>query len=175
MASYVKSETPKEQVKSALDLVAIAKDTGDVRKGTNEVTKSIERGEAKLVLIAGDVEPEEVVMHLPSLCEEKNIPYAFIPTRKELGTAAGLNVGTASIAIKEPGDANELLKDLLEKLGKGRKAERQAQQAQQAQTAPAEKAEAPKVEAPKSEAPKEKKPRKKKEENGAAKAEKPSS
>ncbi|PIU09232.1 50S ribosomal protein L7ae, partial [Candidatus Micrarchaeota archaeon CG08_land_8_20_14_0_20_49_17] len=59
MASYVTSETPKEVVKMALDMLAVAKDTGKIRKGTNEATKAIERGDAKLVLIAGDVEPEE--------------------------------------------------------------------------------------------------------------------
>ncbi|HII53210.1 hypothetical protein COX84_01785 [Candidatus Micrarchaeota archaeon CG_4_10_14_0_2_um_filter_49_7] len=122
MASYVTSETPKEVVKMALDMLAVAKDTGKIRKGTNEATKAIERGDAKLVLIAGDVEPEEVVMHLPKICDEKGIPFVFVPTRKELGAVAGLGVGTAAVAVNEPGNANELLKDVLEKVFHGRKA-----------------------------------------------------
>ena len=159
MASYVTSETPKEVVKMALDMLAVAKDTGKIRKGTNEATKAIERGDAKLVLIAGDVEPEEVVMHLPKICGEKGIPFVFVPTRKELGAAAGLGVGTAAVAVNEPGNANELLKDVLEKVSHGRKAAKAAEAAAAAPTAPA--AEAHK-EAPREI--KEKKPRKKKEE-----------
>ena len=73
--SYVKFEVPKELAEKALEAVEIARDTGRIRKGTNETTKAVERGQAKLVIIAEDVDPEEIVAHLPPLCEEKEIPY----------------------------------------------------------------------------------------------------
>lgn len=104
-AIYVKFDVPKELADKAAEALEIARETGKVSKGTNEVTKAVERGVAQLVLIAEDVEPAEIVAHLPLLAEEKEIPYIYIPTKDELGAAAGLNVGTASSAIIEAGDA----------------------------------------------------------------------
>ena len=62
---YVKFETPKDLVSAIYEAVRLAKQSGKVRKGTNETTKAIERGNSKLVVIAEDVEPPEVVAHLP--------------------------------------------------------------------------------------------------------------
>ncbi len=110
--SYVKFEAPKEIVDKSLDAVRLAKQGGSVKKGVNEVTKSIERGTAELVLIAGDVEPEEVVMHLPTLCEQKRKPFVFVPAKLDLGKAAGLGVPCAAIAIEKPGDAHAQVKEI---------------------------------------------------------------
>jgi large subunit ribosomal protein L7Ae len=99
-------------------LLEIAKNTGKVKKGTNEVTKAVERGEAKLVVISEDVEPEEIVMHLPVLCEEKKIPYAYVPSKLELGKSVGIDVSTASACIIEAGDGKDLLKDILGEIEK---------------------------------------------------------
>ncbi len=110
---YVKFETPKELAEKAIQAVQVAKDSGKIRKGTNESTKAIERGVAKLVLIAEDVEPPQVVAHLPILCEERKIPYLFVPTKLELGRSAGIEVGSAAISIVEPGEAAESLKEIV--------------------------------------------------------------
>ncbi|MFH1623028.1 MAG: 50S ribosomal protein L7Ae [Candidatus Aenigmatarchaeota archaeon] len=112
------NELPKEVVDKVLQLVEAAKNTGIVRKGTNEATKAIERGIAKLVVIAEDVEPKEIVMHLPALCDEKKAPYAFVPSKVELGRAVGLNVGSAAVAVVEVGDGKELFKEVSAKLAK---------------------------------------------------------
>lgn len=88
------------------EIVEVAKKTGKIEKGTNEVTKTIERGTAKLVVIAEDVEPKEITQHLPILCEEKGIPVVRVDSKKKLGVAAGINVPTASIAIIDAGDAD---------------------------------------------------------------------
>ncbi len=119
---YVKFETPKEVTDRAFQVLQIAKDSGKIRKGTNETTKAIERGVAKFVLIAEDVEPPQVVAHLPILCEERKIPYLFVPSKLELGRTAGIEVGSAAITIVEPGEASEAIKGLIsatEKLTKG--------------------------------------------------------
>jgi large subunit ribosomal protein L7Ae len=87
-------------------IVETARKTGKVEKGTNEVTKAIERGTAKLVVIAEDVQPKEVVQHLMPLCKEKGIPCLTVDSRKKLGIAAGINVSTASIAVIEAGEAS---------------------------------------------------------------------
>ncbi len=84
---------------SIYETVESARRTGKVEKGTNEVTKAVERGTAKLVVIADDVEPKEIVQHLPILCKEKNIPCEHADSKKKLGIAVGLNVGCSSIAI----------------------------------------------------------------------------
>ncbi len=103
----------KELTEKALQAVEVAKATGKLRKGTNEVTKAIERGQAKLVVIAKDVSPAEIVMHLPLLAKEKNIAYVEVPSKEELGAAAGLTVATGSVAITQEGDAKELLKEII--------------------------------------------------------------
>jgi len=71
---HVKFEVPQELVEKTYLLVERARETGKVRRGTNEVTKAVERKQPKLVVIAEDVDPPEVVAHLPLLCEEKGIP-----------------------------------------------------------------------------------------------------
>ncbi|MFQ6020629.1 MAG: 50S ribosomal protein L7Ae [Candidatus Aenigmatarchaeota archaeon] len=96
-----------------LQTVEIARNTGKVKIGTNETTKAIERGIAKLVVIAEDVEPKEVVMHLPPLCDEKKIPYVKVKSKMELGRAAGIDVPTASIAIIEEGEAKKNIEEIV--------------------------------------------------------------
>lgn len=94
------------------EAVEIAKATGKLKKGTNEVTKAIERGQAKLVVVATDVNPAEVVMHLPLLAKEKNAPCVKVPSKEKLGEAAGLERPTAAIAIVQEGDAKNIIKEL---------------------------------------------------------------
>lgn len=106
---FTKFETPKEISDAAYEALRQAKQTGKVRKGTNETTKAIERGTAKLVIIAEDVDPPEVVAHLPIICDERTIPYVFVPTRSNMGPALGIDVGSASACIIEPGEAQPLI------------------------------------------------------------------
>lgn len=108
------AEVSKELMEKAYEAVEIAKKTGKLKKGVNEVTKVVERGQAKLVIIAKDVNPPEIVMHLPALCDEKEIPFIYVLSREELGSAAGLTVSTASVAIINEGDAANLVKELRE-------------------------------------------------------------
>jgi large subunit ribosomal protein L7Ae len=110
--SYVKFEVSKEIIDKALQVVQVAKDSGKIRKGTNESTKAIERGIAKLVLIAEDVEPPQVVAHLPILCEERKIPYIFVPSKLDLGRSAGIDVGCAAVSVIEAGEGTNTLKDI---------------------------------------------------------------
>jgi large subunit ribosomal protein L7Ae len=113
---YVKFTVPNELADAAYEALQVARDTGKINKGTNEATKAIERGTAKLVYIAEDVQPPEVVAHLPLLCEERKIPYIFVPSKLKLGDSSGLEVGSAAVCIVEPGDASDLVKDIVSKL-----------------------------------------------------------
>jgi large subunit ribosomal protein L7Ae len=109
---YVKFEVPKELADKALQVVQVAKDSGKLRKGTNESTKAVERAVAKLVLIAEDVDPPQVVAHLPILCEERKIPYLFVPSKLDLGRAAGIDVGCAAVTVLEGGEGAKTLKEV---------------------------------------------------------------
>jgi len=112
---HVKFEVPQDLAEKTYILVERARENGKIKRGTNEVTKAVERKQPKLVIIAEDVDPPEIVAHLPPLCEEKNIPYTYVPNKKDLGTAAGLQVAAASVAVLEPGDES-LLREILEKI-----------------------------------------------------------
>lgn len=96
----------------AFEAIELAKTTGKLRKGTNEVTKALERGQAKLVAVAKDVNPKEIVMHLPLLAKEKGVPCIEVGTKEELGAAAGLNVPTVSVAIVVEGEAKNIIKEI---------------------------------------------------------------
>lgn len=86
-------------------IIETAKKTGKIDKGTNEVTKAIERGVAKFVVYASDVEPKEIVAHLEALCKEKGIPCAAVDSKKKLGIAVGIGVNASSVAVIDAGDA----------------------------------------------------------------------
>ncbi len=88
-------------------IVEKARKTGKVEKGTNEVTKAIERGTAKLVVYAADVEPKEIVKHLPLLCKEKSVLCKEVDSKQKLGIAVGIHVSASSVAIIEAGDAEK--------------------------------------------------------------------
>lgn len=113
---YVKFEVPDDIQNKALEALEIARDTGKIKKGSNEATKAVERGLAQLVLIGGDVEPEEIVMHLPMLCEEKKIPFIVVKKQNDIGAASGLDVGSAAAAIVKSGKAKELVDDIVKKV-----------------------------------------------------------
>lgn len=114
--AYVKFEIPEEIQNKALEALEIARDTGKVKKGSNEATKAVERNIAQLVLIGSDVEPEEIVMHLPPLCEEKQIPFVYITKQNDIGSASGLEVGSAAAAIVKSGKAKDLVDEIAKQI-----------------------------------------------------------
>jgi large subunit ribosomal protein L7Ae len=113
--TYIKFEVPQELQDKALEAVEMARDTGKIRKGTNEVTKAVERGVALLVIIGEDVQPEEIVAHIPALSDEKKIPYIFIKKQEDIGAASGLEVGCAASAIVDAGKAKALVDEIAQK------------------------------------------------------------
>lgn len=118
---YVKFETPKDLVNAIYEAVRVAKQSGKVKKGTNETTKAIERGVSKLVVIAEDVEPPEVVAHLPILCEERNSAYVFVPSKQQLGQALGIDVPSAAASIMDAGEAQHILEQIINSIASFKK------------------------------------------------------
>lgn len=115
-AIHVRFQVPDDLAERVYEAVAKARQTGKIKKGVNETTKAVERGLAKLVIIAVDVDPPEIVMHLPYLCDEKKIPYVYVPSKKRLGEAAGIEVQASSAAIIEPGEAEPLVREIVERV-----------------------------------------------------------
>lgn len=113
---YVKFEVPKDLVSAIYEAVRVAKESGKVRKGTNETTKAVERGVSKLAVIAEDVEPPEVVAHLPIICEERNSPYVFVPSKQQLGESLGISVGSAAATILEAGESQHIVEEIINTL-----------------------------------------------------------
>jgi large subunit ribosomal protein L7Ae len=115
---FVKFDVPENLVSPIYEALRVASETGKVKKGTNEATKAIERGVSKLIIIAEDVEPPEVVAHLPILCEERGAAYAFVPSKQELGKALGIEVTSAAAAILDSGDAQHIINEVVTSIEK---------------------------------------------------------
>ncbi len=113
---YVRFDVPAELAAKSIEALELASDTGRIKKGTNEATKAIERGVARLVVIGEDVQPPEIVAHIPALCEEKKTPYIYIKKQSDIGSAAGLGVKSAAAAIVEPGKGKELVEEIIQKV-----------------------------------------------------------
>lgn len=87
------------------DIVEQAAKTGKVDKGINEVTKALERGVAKLIVVATDVEPKELVQHLPIIAKEKGIKFVEVDSKQKLGVSVGIGISTGAVAVIEAGEA----------------------------------------------------------------------
>lgn len=96
----------------ALEAIEVARNTGKIKKGVNEATKALERGTAKLVVFAKDVQPAEIVVHLPLLAKEKGIPCIQVDSKEELGIAAGIGLPTSAVAVVVEGDAKKIIAEL---------------------------------------------------------------
>ncbi|XP_029189690.1 NHP2-like protein 1 [Acropora muricata] len=82
-----------------LDLIQQATSYKQLRKGANEATKCLNRGIAEFIVMAADTEPLEILLHLPLLCEDKNVPYVFVRSKQALGRACGVSRPVIAIAV----------------------------------------------------------------------------
>ncbi|XP_055595261.1 NHP2-like protein 1 homolog [Uranotaenia lowii] len=74
-----------------------------LRRGANEATKTLNRGLSEFIVMAADAEPLEIILHLPLLCEDKNVPYVFVRSKQALGRACGVSraIVACSVTINE--------------------------------------------------------------------------
>ena len=102
MSVHVKWETPAEVSEKVYEMIQ-SNGNGRIKKGSNEVTKAAERGTAKFIVLAEDVNPPELLAHIPLICEEKSIPFGYVPSQEFLAKECGMPNGTktASIAVME--------------------------------------------------------------------------
>jgi len=86
-----------------LELVQQASNYKQLRKGANEATKTLNRGISEFIVMSADAEPLEILLHLPLLCEDKNVPYVFVRSKQALGRACGVSraVIACSVTVNE--------------------------------------------------------------------------
>ncbi|KAJ8905106.1 hypothetical protein NDN08_001616 [Rhodosorus marinus] len=103
---------------SILDLVAQASNYKQLKKGANEATKTLNRGISELIILAADAEPLEILLHLPLLCEDKNVPYVFVPSKQALGRACGVSrpVIASSIITNEGSQLKKQVQNLRDQI-----------------------------------------------------------
>jgi U4/U6 small nuclear ribonucleoprotein SNU13 len=112
---------PTDLSVTILELVQQASNYKQLKKGANEATKTLNRGISEFIVMAADTEPLEILLHLPLLCEDKNVPYVFVPSKQALGRACGVSrpVIAASVTTNEGSQLKgqiQSLKDQIEKL-----------------------------------------------------------
>lgn len=59
---------------------------------------------SRIVIIAGDISPIDVITHMPVVCEEADVPYCFVPSKQDLGAAGQTKRPTSIILIKNDSD-----------------------------------------------------------------------
>ena len=119
MSVHVRFETPGELADKVYELVQTVGKSGAIKKGSNEVTKAAERGNAKFIVLAEDVNPPELLAHIPMICDEKKIPYGYVPSQEFLAKEAGMPKGvkTASLALMDISKAaQENFNEILEQI-----------------------------------------------------------
>lgn len=87
-----------------------------IRRGVKEVQKFINKGEKGIVVLAGDTLPIDVYCHLPIMCEDRSLPYAYIPSKVDLGSSAGSKRPTCVILIKPHEEYQEAYDECLEEV-----------------------------------------------------------
>ena len=102
MSVHIAYETPKDVQEQVYEMVkSLGKDgKGRIKKGANEVTKAAERGTAKMIVMAENVNPGELLAHIPMICNEKSIPFIYVADQAYLAEAAGMATGTRTAAVR---------------------------------------------------------------------------
>lgn len=101
-----------------LDLVQQASHYRQLKKGANEATKTLNRGTSEIIVLAADTAPLAILLHLPLLCEDKNVPYVYVPSKTALGRACGVSraVISASITTNEASELMSQIRSLKDKV-----------------------------------------------------------
>merc|ERR1712083_865980 len=96
----------KKLTKKTLKIImAASQEKKRIKRGVKEVVKAIKKGERGVCVIAGDISPIDVIAHVPILCEEKTVPYVYVPSKEELGTASMTKRPTSIVMVTCPKDA----------------------------------------------------------------------
>lgn len=122
---FAKPLASKKVNKKVLKTVKKASKAKHVKRGVKEVVKALRKGEEGLVIIAGDISPADVISHIPVLCEDSSVPYIFIPSKEDLGSAGATKRPTSCVFVipgggksKKNSDKTDDYKDAYDELVK---------------------------------------------------------
>ena len=90
---------PPDLTLKILQLIEQTNSYKQLKRGANEATKSLNRGQAEFIVMAADCDPLEIILHLPLLCEDKNVPYVFIQSKEALGRACGVSRAVVACSV----------------------------------------------------------------------------
>ncbi|KAG7193665.1 snoRNA-binding protein [Scheffersomyces spartinae] len=99
LLKFAQPLAPKKMNKKILKTVKKASKAKHVKRGVKEVVKALRKGEKGLVVVAGDISPPDVISHIPVLCEDSSVPYVFIPSKEDLGSAGATKRPTSCVMI----------------------------------------------------------------------------
>jgi len=117
-AVVAKPMASKKFAKKVYKLIKKGTKAKSIRSGLKDVQSRIRKGETGLVIFAGDVTPVDVMVHMPVVCEDKQIPYIYTPSRMDLGAAMGVKRGCLMILVKEHDDIKELYDEVSKEINK---------------------------------------------------------
>ncbi|XP_015789228.1 H/ACA ribonucleoprotein complex subunit 2-like protein [Tetranychus urticae] len=103
----------RKMTKKLLKLTKKAAKKKGIVAGLKNVQKQIRRGDKGIIVIAGDVTPIDVISHLPVLCEENDIPFAFVPLRYDISAAMGVKRPCVMVMIRKNEAYDELYESCL--------------------------------------------------------------
>lgn len=98
--AIAKPMASKKLTKKLYKAVKKAQKAKRLKRGVREVVKGLRKNEKGVVVLAGDVSPIDVISHIPVFCEEKGVPYCYVPSRKDLGAAALTKRPTSVVIIQ---------------------------------------------------------------------------
>ncbi|EFA09871.1 H/ACA ribonucleoprotein complex subunit 2-like protein [Tribolium castaneum] len=87
-----------------------------VRNGLKDVQKRIRKGETGIVIFAGDITPIDIMCHLPAVCEDRDIPYVYVPSRRDLGGAMGIMRGCMLALVRPHDDYKDMFNELKDEI-----------------------------------------------------------
>lgn len=104
---FAKPLASKKLNKKILKTVKRASKCKHVKRGVKEVVKALRKGDKGLVIIAGDISPLDVISHIPVLCEDNGVPYVFVPSKQDLGSAGATKRPTSCVMVVPGGGKNK--------------------------------------------------------------------
>lgn len=108
ISAIAKPLASKKTTKRIHKLVKKAAQAKFIRRGVKEVVKAMRKGAKGFCIIAGDISPIDVVTHLPIMCEDRHIPYFYVPSKQDLGAAASTKRPTSCILVTPKDSFSEM-------------------------------------------------------------------
>ena len=109
--AIAKPMASKKLTKKLYKAVKKAQKAKRLKRGVREVVKGLRKNEKGVVILAGDVSPIDVISHIPVFCEEKGVPYCYVPSRRDLGAAALTKRPTSVVIVQENDEYKKLYEE----------------------------------------------------------------